>query len=199
MPGNRVRWMDRALALTVLAAVGCGDDAATEPEKPDAGFDSAAPLASAQLDGSSPDAQPSASPSDTERVDATQPGTGVDSTDSGAADSGDASGPGDTASEPAQALLIEGVRADVRRTELVLAAYCKTMIACTGAELGFTEAQCLEIKGADYQQFVDAGDPVACLDAQLDFYSCIATAACDRDEACEGLLALATSLLCPMT
>jgi hypothetical protein len=194
MAMNSVGWNGRAVALSIALAAcsaACGDD--DEPSK-DAGGDAAmqnpndgsAPAMDAGPDDggtpTAPDATLEAGPGD-----ASQP-----------ADAGDGGSSGDGGmDELSAALQIQGTRADARRAELVLTEYCKNFVLCEGPDAGVSQQDCFADVGEGYMDEVQAGAPLACLDALLDVGSCLATIACEREPDCDALDEIADQL-CPV-
>lgn len=95
-------------------------------------------------------------------------------------------GPADAGNPELQAALNKAdVRFDMRRSELVIPAFCRTGALCQLLEV--TEQECLDQLRTDWTASVMGGDVPGCLDAQLDFLSCGAQLSCNAPEdACEA-------------
>jgi hypothetical protein len=169
-----------ALAALLLAAA-CGDDGGSDDDvtpQPDASNTDDAGASEAGAgeggvvgDGGNIDGGGGGDPDGGTDLDARTP------VPDGGGDAGDP--------ELAAALNREGVRVDMRRADLVIPAFCRTGAGCD--LLDVTEQQCLDQLKVEWTASVNGGDTPACLDAQLDFFSCGAQLACDApDTACDA-------------
>lgn len=151
--------MVRAAALLTLLA-GCSDS--EDDNLPDGGMDGGT---DAGMDGGGDGGGPGPGDGGTDA-----------STDAGPTDAG----PSDAGNALADALRTEGVRADDARAALVIPAFCATAVRCNINDAGVGQSLCETSYNALWQANKGT-DSVMCLDAQLDFISCVAaTTVCNQ-------------------
>ena len=176
----------RQLALALLLSTGCGDDGGDDDDGPasDGGQAEAG-----SPEGGAPDGGPAMDGGNGD-PDAGDARVLLDANLADGSSLGDAS-----ADELQAALMRDGVRADVRRAQLVFNAACRKRDACDGT---LVEQQCTQSGIVMWQGGAASGYSDACLDASLDLYACFATVnACDFDS-CESLGGVVFDL-CPQS
>lgn len=201
--------VQRTACALALLLVGCGKewwwhwhkDGGGGPAQDGGGapLDSATP----ETDASAPDEDAGAPTSDAATPDAGEPAldagepapdAGEPTVDAGLPDTGTSvldagavldAAPVDSGDELRAALDQTGVRVDARRLELVLGAYCVAALGCEGSTSPV--AECVAEEQALYQATFGAGS-IACRDAVIDSYACIAGAGCDDPTACDAQL-----------
>jgi hypothetical protein len=154
-----------AVVLLVAALGGCGDDG--DDNGPDVVEDAGTDAGDAQAPGDA-------------GGDAGSDG-GTDAGADAGTDAGDAGtdAGNDAGTELSAALDTNGVRTDRRRAELIAPAFCQVFTTCPTLS-PYSIAECPTALVMDYDRLVVAGDSPACIDATLDFGSCIAGATCDN-------------------
>lgn len=181
---NSSKQMSRhvAFALLLVGASACGDDGGGEDDVfpgDDAAVDE---------DGGWP-SEDGSIPSDDGSIDGG--GGNLDATvaldatvvDGSATDAGD--------DELQAALSRDGIRTDPQRAALVIPAFCQKGAEC-GFMPGITEADCLNMINADWNAALAEGDSPACLDGQLDFWSCSSQIVCGTSACVELFMEVQT-------
>ena len=157
-----------ALVVLVAALGGCGDDG--DGKGPDIVDDAGSDAGDAATAG---DAGSDAGDAGTDAGNDAGTDAGSDAGDAGT-DAGN-----DAGSELSAALDTNGVRTDRRRAELIAPVFCQVFTTCPVLS-PYTIAECPAKLLEDYDLLVEAGDSPACIDATLDFGSCIAGSTCDN-------------------
>jgi hypothetical protein len=96
--------------------------------------------------------------------------------------------------DAAAALDRTGIQASAARAGIVFPLACKNGVACKTED---NETECATDTRASYDQGVTKGFTDVCLDATLDFWSCLATAACANFDSECGPLYQTQLSICP--
>lgn len=160
-----------AVVLLVAALGGCGDD----------GGDNNGPDI---IEDAGSDAGDAATPGDAGGDAGNDAGNdaGTDAGSDAGTDAGSDAGTdagSDAGSELGAALDTNGVRTDRRRAELIAPVFCQVFTTCPVLS-PYETGECPSALLADYDLLVSSGDSPGCIDATLDFGSCIAGSTCDN-------------------